>query len=176
MKKLLIGAAAVLFAASGLLFWGYSFASTMIHDQLTDQKIVINEKAALEKAGEKGDILNYAGQTVDTGIEAKIYAGYIKGHLQKVAGGKTYSEVSAEFQKDPKNAALAGQRTTLFMGETLRGLLLITYGWSIIANVALYASIAVLIAGLIVLVVAFSIDKPKTAKAASPSKKKSSKK
>lgn len=171
MKKWLVAASVLLFAVSGMLYWGSSFASTMIHDQLTDQKIVINEKAALEKAGEKGDILNYAGQTVDTGIEAKIYAEYIKGHLEKVAGGKTYSEVSAEFQKDRTNQALAGQRTTLFMGETLRGLLLITYGWSIIANVALYASIGVLLAGVAMLAFAFMVDKPQPAKASKSAKK-----
>lgn len=172
-RRLLLLASVVLLIGSGLLFWGSNFAKTMIHDQLTEQKIVFNSKEALEKAGEKGEILKYAGQTVDNGTKAKVYSEYIQGHLKKVANGKTYSEVSGEYQKDTKNQTLATQRQTLFMGETLRGLLLNVYGWSIIGMVAYYAGIAILIAAAIMLVIAARMSEPKPAKS---SKKKSSKK
>jgi len=172
-KKLLLAASLVLLVASGLLFWGSSYAKNMIHDQLSEQKIVFNDKASLEKAGEKGEILKYAGQTVDTGTEARVYSDYIKGHLQKVAGGKTYSEVSAEFQKDPKNTTLAGQRQTLFMGETLRGLLLNAYGWGVVGFIAYYAGIVIVVAAVIVLLIGLRMGEPK---AANTNKKESSKK
>jgi len=171
MKKLLAAVAVVLFVGSGLLYWGSCFATTMIHDQLAEQKIKFASRADLEKAGEKGEILKYAGQDVLTGTQAKVFSDYIKGHLQKVAGGKTYSEVSADFQKDNKNAALGAQRQTLFMGETLRGLLLNAYGWGIMGTVALYASVAVFIAAVGVLIVAARLQVQKPA-----SKKKTSKK
>ncbi|MEI7632401.1 MAG: hypothetical protein WCJ60_03700 [bacterium] len=163
-KKLLLAASIVLFVGSGLLFWGSNFAKTMIHDQLSEQKIVFNSKETLEKAGEKGEILKYAGQTVDTGTEARIYSEYIKGHLQKVAGGKTYSEVSTEYQKDTKNTTLSGQRTTLFMGETLRGLLLNAYGWGIVGMIAFYAGIAIFAAAIILLFVVIGMQNKKIAK------------
>lgn len=169
-KRLLLAASIVLLVGSGLLFWGSNFAKTMIHDQLSEQKIVIGDKESLEKAGEKGEILKYAGQTVDTGTEARIYSDYIKGHLQKVAGGKTYSEVSAEYQKDTKNATLSGQRQTLFMGETLRGLLLNAYGWGIVGTIAFYAGIAIFIAAILLLFVVISMQNKK------PAKKKTAKK
>lgn len=169
-KRLLLAASVVLLVGSGLLFWGSNFAKTMIHDQLSEQKIVFNDKESLEKAGEKGEILKYAGQTVDTGTEAKVYSDYIKGHLKKVAGGKTYAEVSAEYQKDTKNATLSGQRQTLFMGETLRGLLLNAYGWGIVGAIAFYAGIAVFVAAVILLLVVFATQEKK------PAKKKTAKK
>ena len=69
-----------------------------------------------------------------TGKQAQAYANhYIAVHLDEVAGGKTYSEVSGQYIaqcSDPAAATvtdclkLAGQKPTLFQGETLRGLLL----------------------------------------------------
>ena len=59
------------------------------------------------------------------GTQAKAYANhFIAVHLEEVAGGKTYAEVSTEALKDPTNQKLQTQKTVLFQGETLRGLLL----------------------------------------------------
>ena len=69
-----------------------------------------------------------------------------------MAGGKTYSQVSAR-AANPNDTVLAGQVATLFKGETLRGLLLYAWGWSVVSTIALYAAIAALIGFLIMLFV-----------------------
>ena len=65
--------------------------------------------------------------------------------------GKTYSEVSGQYIaqcSDPaqaKGAAcqqLSGLRQTMFMGDTLRGLLLYGYAFATIGTIAGYAAIA----------------------------------
>ena len=100
------------------------------------------------------DLQRYAGQKVDTGPKAKAYAdGFINRHLAAVAGGKTYSQVSTLSQADPTNATLTAQVATLFKGETLRGLLLYAWGWSVVSTLALYAAIGALIGFAIMLVV-----------------------
>jgi len=87
---------------------------------------------------------------VDTGPKAKAYAyGFIGRHLAAAAGGQTYAQVSAALQADPRNAKLTGQVATLFNGETLRGLLVYAWGWSVVSTLALYAAIGALIGFLI---------------------------
>ena len=54
---------------------------------------------------------------------------------------------------NPKDVALQGQVATLFKGETLRGLLLYAWGWSVVSTIALYAGIAALLGFLIMLLV-----------------------
>ena len=148
----------------------------MVHDQLTDQHIKFGSKEALEKEGVSKSIVKYAGQTVDSGAKAKAYSDYIKGHLAKVAGGKTYSEVSGEYQKDKTNKTLEGQRQTLFMGETLRGLLLNAWGWGLIGSIANYAAVALFLAagGLLLLSARSMLNVPakKTGKKSAPKKRK----
>jgi hypothetical protein len=55
--------------------------------------------------------------------------------------GKTYSQLSAESQANPANAALKQQVETIFQGTTLRGLLLNAYAFWQIGQIALIASI-----------------------------------
>ena len=47
----------------------------------------------------------------------------------------------------------AGQVAVAFKGETLRGLLLYAWGWSVVSTIALYAGIAALIGFVIMLLV-----------------------
>jgi hypothetical protein len=94
----------------------------------------------------------YAGQQLLTGDQAQVYANdFIGHHLQAIAGGKTYSQVSALAQANPTDTKLAAQVQTLFRGETLRGLLLNGYGWWQVGQYALYAAIGLLIAAIVVL-------------------------
>jgi hypothetical protein len=133
---------AVLAVGGGLLAWGGGFASDMVHDQLADQKISFPAKGspALDPATYPG-LQQYAGQAVDSGPKAKAYANeYIKVHLAEVAGGKTYSETSELSRANPDDAKLAGQVQTLFRGETLRGLLLYAWGWSVVGMIATIVS------------------------------------
>jgi hypothetical protein len=141
----------ILGVGGGLLLFGAHFGLDMVHDQLDAQAITFPTKGspALSPAEFPG-LQQYAGQSVDTGPKAKAYANeFIDIHLAAVAGGKTYSQISAASQADPTNTTLSGQAATLFKGETLRGLLLYAWGWSVVATIALYAGIAALIGFLI---------------------------
>jgi hypothetical protein len=147
--------AVILGVGSGLLFYGSNFGLNMVHTQLTAQNISFPAKGspALNPA-EFPDLQRYAGQKVDTGPKAKAYAnGFIARHLDSVAGGKTYSQLSTAAQADPTNAKLTAQVATMFKGETLRGLLLYAWGWSVVSTIALFAAIGALIGFLIMLVV-----------------------
>lgn len=143
----------VVFLAVGSLAWyGYRFAVTSVHDELASQKVYFpTAGSASFSPSEFPDLQQYAGQLVDNGPKAKAYAnGFIGRHLEKVAGGKTYSEVSAQAQKDPTNTQLAAQKATLFQGETLRGLLLGDgYAYWTFGQLAMYASIGSFIAAAV---------------------------
>ena len=97
-------------------------------------------------AKEFPDLQRYAGQKVDSGPKAKAYAnGFINRHLAAAGGGKTYSQLSEASRADPKNAKLTDQVASSFKGETLRGLLLYAWGWSVVSTIAFYAAIGALI-------------------------------
>ncbi|HSX29264.1 MAG TPA: hypothetical protein VLE73_01750 [Candidatus Saccharimonadales bacterium] len=136
-----------LLGASALGWWGYKFATNQVTNELAEQQIYFPPKdsPALDPK-EFPDLQQYAGQLVDTGPEAKAYAnGFIKRHLEKVASGKTYAEVSTLAMKDPTNTALQQQKAVLFQGETLRGLLLGDgYAYWTFGIMAKYASFAAL--------------------------------
>ncbi|HTK15187.1 MAG TPA: hypothetical protein VL769_02255 [Acidimicrobiia bacterium] len=142
----------VLIVGGGLLLWGSNFANNMVHDQLKEQKIQFPPKGSpgLDPKEFPG-LQQYAGQAVDNGPKAKAYANeFIKVHLAGIADGKTYSEVSAAALADPKNAKLDGQAQTLFRGETLRGLLLYAWGWSVVGMIAYWVGIAALLGAVAV--------------------------
>ncbi|HET6817599.1 MAG TPA: hypothetical protein VFH66_10290 [Mycobacteriales bacterium] len=140
--------AIVLAIAGGLLLWGHSFADNNVRNQLVQQKINFptTEGIAAQKNAEITKYVTpYAGQQVVNGQQAQVFADhYIKVHLSEVAGGKTYSEVSGAFlkmdPKDPNYATVAQQRQTLFMGETLRGMLLNAYAFWKLGQIALVAA------------------------------------
>lgn len=150
----LLGAAAtVLLVVVGCLgLYGYNFATGQVHDQLAAQKIYFPEKGspALDPTEFPG-LQKYAGQQVDNGAKAKAYADeFIGKHLEGIAGGKTYAEVSAEAMANPNDAKLAGQKQALFQGETLRGLLLTAgYGYWTFGMIAGYVSIAAFAAAVV---------------------------
>ena len=142
-------------AASGFLFYEGSFVTGMIRDQLTAQRIYfppqdqVKPGGALDPAEFPSEITQYAGQQVNNGDKAKVYANdFIGKHLQGVAGGKTYAQVSALAIADPTNAKLQGQVATLFKGETLRSILLNAYGWWTIGVYTTYAGIGLMLAAL----------------------------
>lgn len=153
----MLGTAAtiLLLVASAMAFWGYRFATDQVRDQLSEQKIFFPEKGSPALDPEEfPDLQQYAGKQVTDGPTAKAYAdGFIKRHLEKVADGKVYAEVSAEAMKDPTNAKLQQQKATLFQGETLRGLLLGTgYAYWTFGMMALYASLAALVGAVVMFV------------------------
>jgi hypothetical protein len=142
--------ALILVIAGGLLVWAHSFADSNVHTQLAAQKISFPEAGS---AGLKADpeitkyVTPYAGQNVTNGAQAEVFANhYIAVHLREIGQGKTYSEVSSAFLKmqptDPDYAKVAQTRQTLFMGETLRGMLLNAYAFWKLGQLASIAAIA----------------------------------
>ena len=144
--------AAVLLVASGLLFWAHSFVDDNVRTQLTQQRIFI-PKAGSEQLADpaiKPYLEKYAGQQLTNGAQAQAYADhYIKVHLDKSTGGRTYSELSTASRQDPSNTELQGLVQTSFRGETLRGLLLNAYAFWKMGQVALYAAWIALGAGVL---------------------------
>jgi hypothetical protein len=143
----------VLAIGGGLLYWGGSFAHNMVHDQLVDQKISFPAKGSAGfDAKEFPGLQRYAGQAVDNGPKAKAFANqYIAAHLKSTNNGLTYSETSAQSRANPNDAALKAKVETLFRGETLRGLLLYAWGWSVVGSIALWTAYGAFIGALIVL-------------------------
>jgi len=147
-----VGLSGILAFVAGFAFWASSFSHNMVRDQLAAQQIYFPQAGskALD-AAVYPDLQQYAGQQVVSGEQAKAYAdGFIGRHLQGVAGGQTYSQVSAAALANPSDQKLAGQVQTLFRGETLRGLLLNAYGWWQVGQYAFYSAIGLVIAAAVV--------------------------
>ncbi len=130
--------AAVLLIAGGLLVWGSAYVHNTVQGQLAAQQITFPPPAAFAhpKAGTEitpsmiPSVSQYAGQQMLTGQQAEAYADhFIAVHIANMAGGKTYSQLSAQAIAQPNNTALAGTVATVFKGETLRSMLLNAYGW-----------------------------------------------
>ncbi len=129
--KLFAMVGAVIFILAIVSFFASNYITSMVRNELLAQKIYFPEKGspALDPALYP-DLQEYAGQQVDSPQKARAYANsYIGRHLKKVADGKVYAEVSSESMKQPENKELAGQKQTLFMGETLRSLLLTSFAF-----------------------------------------------
>jgi hypothetical protein len=156
--------ATVLLVAGGLLTWASNFVTDNVHSQLADQKITMPSGKAIEDPAIKPYLSQYAGQELTTGAQAKAYADhYILVHMNKASGGKTYEEVSGEFMAmsqdktaDPSKVAELGQlRQTLFMGNTLRGLLLNAYAFGTMGVIAWWGAIAAFIGSGLMFLLSF---------------------
>jgi hypothetical protein len=159
----------VLVVAGGLLMWGYSFANSNVHNQLSEQQITFPAQAAFAHpvAGTEitpsmvGTVSKYAGDQLVTGQQAAVYANdFIAVHLKEIGGGLTYAQLSAKAMALPKGSAAytaaEGQVQAVFQGTTLRGLLLEAYAFSEFGLIALWAGIAAFVlAGIMALLVAF---------------------
>jgi hypothetical protein len=116
--------------------------------------------------------VKFAGQALTTGKQAECYANdFIGLHLKSVANGQTYADLgapqtaltaqvkAATAANDPalphlqnELTAVTAQRDTLFKGETLRGLLLTSFGFSVFGvKGGQVATVAYIVAGLLAL-------------------------
>ena len=127
-----------LLVAGGLLLWGSAYVHNTVQSQLAAQQITFPPAAAFAhpKAGTEitptmiPSVSQYAGQQLLTGQQAEAYADhFIAVHITNMAGGQTYSQLSAKAIAQPSNTALANTVNTVFKGETLRSMLLNAYGW-----------------------------------------------
>jgi len=166
-----LGLTIFLFVAAGLLNFGYNFADKNVKDALVAQKVTFPEAdsgamMALPDEDQKA-MMKYAGQVISNGDMANTYANhYIGVHIKGIAGGKVYEEVSGEFmaksaqlRANPTDQALSaevakleGQRMSLFMGETLKGLLGYSFAFWQIGQIAMYAMWAALAGGVLMLI------------------------
>lgn len=165
--------AGLLLVAGFVLTSNANFANDYVKDQLSQQNITFKTADTLTEEERRSDCLvKYAGQKLTTGKQAECYANEFIGlHLKSTAGGKTYAELggvqtdlrakvaTAQKNNDPALADLqkqlnevTQQRETVFKGETLRGLLLTSYGFSEFGTKAgQAASVAYLAAALLAL-------------------------
>jgi len=183
-------------AAAGFMFYQGSYITQQVNDELTSQKISfpaateIKAGGALDPATFPQEIRDLAGQQVDNGYKARIYAqDFIRIHEQHIANGETYSTmggkiaaVNAQIAATPKTdpayadlqkqlATMNGQRDTLFKGDMLRGALLNSYGWWTFGTYMVYGALVALVAAVLALgalafEVLFAARKPKTVKVA----------
>ena len=140
-----------------------------MQSQLENQNIAFPGEEGLP-ANTKDQLMKWAGMQVVTGEMAKDYSDlYILEHMNGSAAavmGKpaTYSEVSGAYMglvkggstDTAKIAQLGELRQTLFMGNTLRGMLLQAYAFGIFGVVAGYAALASLLGGILFLVLAIA--------------------
>ena len=144
--------AVVLIALGAMAIYGGNFGQQNVRDRLVPQHIAFPPAEAMTPE-ERAEIGDFAGQKVENGVQAEAFSRYIGGHLVAINDGATYSETSAAAREegiDPDVAAeLQGKADTLFKGESLRAMLLNAYGWWTVATIAMWAGIAMLLAGLL---------------------------
>ena len=151
-----------LVALGAAAIYGGSFALDNVRDRLAPQKIAFPPAEAMSDFDKSEGLTAFAGQEVETGIEAEAFSRYIGGHLSEINMGATYSETSsqsrayaAEVGEDPtaaesaKMAELQGKVDTLFKGETLRGMLLNAYGWWTVGQITLWVGFGMGAMGLL---------------------------
>lgn len=167
--------AALLLVLGVVLTSNANFAKDYVKDQLSEQKISFTPVDRLSDEEKQADCLvRYAGEPLTSGKQAECYANeYIGLHVRSTEGadGMTYAELGgpqfalrdqvaeAEANDSPNLEELQAEldaitqaRETLFKGETLRGLLLTSYGFSVFGDKASQVStVAFIVAGLLAL-------------------------
>jgi hypothetical protein len=164
------GLAVFLFVAAGLLNWGAGFATESVASQLENQNISFPATAEEMPEATRGQLAKWAGMKVTTGEMARDYSDkYIWEHMKGAAMGvvgkpATYSEVSGMYMGLVKGGStdaaqiskLGDLRQTLFMGNTLRGMLLEAYAFGTLGTIAGYATIAALVGGILMLLLSIA--------------------
>ena len=164
-----LGLAVLLFIFAGLLNFGGGFASENVRTQLANQNIAFPIEAGLP-ANTKDQLLKWAGMQVVSGEMARDYSDlFILEHMNASATavmGKpaTYSEVSSAYLTAQRSGGtdteqlqkLSDLRDSLFMGNTLRGMLLQAYAFGMMGVIAGYAAIASLVGGFVFLLLAIA--------------------
>jgi hypothetical protein len=159
-----LGLAALLFIFAGLLNFGANFANDSVQSQLSNQNIAFPAAEAMPSET-KDQLAKWAGMQVITGEMARDYSDlyiweHMKGSAIAVMGKPaTYSEVSGAYMglvrggsTDVEKIKQYGDlRESLFMGNTLRGMLLQAYAFGTLGVIAGYAAIASLVGGIIFL-------------------------
>jgi len=155
------GLVLILGFVAGFAFWASSFTHSQVTSQLAAQGIVFPayNSASIKAlpAADAAAMNQYAGQTMTTGPQAEVWADdYIKVHLGEI--GYTYDQASALARANPTSTKDAGIETTVFMGTTLRGMLLNAYGWWTVGTYAGFAAVGLTVAaGVALLALCFEL-------------------
>lgn len=154
-----------LFAAAGLLNWGYTFTDNQVKSQLSAQEIVLPADTGNPNADAATVAFFKANgtKTMTTGKQAQMYADHYLGfHLSSMG---TYAAASAASRAAtgasaaaPDDAALAAAAAksistldTVFKGTTLRGTLLTAYAFWQMGQIAKIGAGVSLLGGLFLL-------------------------
>ena len=156
-----VGLAALLLVIGVVMTGNANFSKRYVTDQLKQEKITFKTAATLTDEEKQAPCLvAYAGQALTTGKQAECYANSFIGlHVKTTANGQTYAQLGdvqtglrAQIATATKNgdpgvadltkqlADITTQRETVFKGETLRGILLTSYGFSVLGNKASQAA------------------------------------
>ena len=169
-----LGLALLLLVLGMVMTSNANFAKSYVKDQLGQQQITFKTTDTLtDEEKQSACLVKYAGQPLLTGKQAECYANdFIGLHVKSVtADGATYATLgdeqtalrakiaTATAANDPTLPALqkqltdmTAQRETLFKGETLRGLLLTSFGFSVFGvKGEQVATVAYLVAALLAL-------------------------
>jgi len=168
-----LGLAVLLLVLGMVMTSNANFAKSYVKDQLGQQQITFKTADTLTAEEKKSACLvKYAGQPLLTGKQAECYANdFIGLHVKTVTtDGATYAtlgdeqtalrtKIAATAATDPNLATLnkqladmTTQRETLFKGETLRGLLLTSFGFSVFGvKGEQVATVAYIVAALLAL-------------------------
>jgi len=163
------GITVILFVGAGLLNWGASFAQDSVKNQLDNQNISFPAAEAMPEAT-RAQLAKWSEMKVTTGEMARDYSDlYIWEHMKGssiAAVGKpaTYSEVSGMYMGLTRGGStdtaqiekLGALRETLFMGNTLRGMLLTAYAFGTLGVIASYGAIAALLGGVVMLLLSIA--------------------
>ena len=172
-----LGLAVLMLVVGIVLTTNANFANTYVHDQLSAQHISFKPADKLTDEEKKSDCLReYAGQPLTTGKQAECYANEFIGlHLKAIGGGQTYADLGkpesalkaqvAEAEKtnaanladlQKQLAGVSAQRETVFKGETLRGMLLTSYGFSEMGRKAGQAALAMYLGAALLLLLSIA--------------------
>jgi hypothetical protein len=157
--------AVILLVAGALLTVAGSFVNGQVASQLSAQKITMPTAQAYGNLApeDQAALAPYAGQEMTTGAQAEAFADhYIAAHLKALGGGKTYEEISGEYIQLSKDAnadpaklkQLGDLRQTMFMGATLRSMLLTAYAFGTMGVIASIAAVAAFVGAAVLLVLA----------------------
>lgn len=156
-----VGLAALLLIIGVVMSGNANFSKKYVTDQLKAQKITFKTADTLtEEEMQAPCLVKFAGQAMTTGKQAECYANSFIGlHVATSGKGRTYAEIgddqtvlraqvaAAQKAGDPGLADLQKQladltttRETVFKGETLRGILLTSFGFSELGNKAQQAA------------------------------------
>jgi ribosomal protein L29 len=189
-----VGLAALLLVIGVVMSSNANFSKKYVTDQLTQEKITFKTADTLtDEERQAPCLVAYAGQALTTGKQAECYANEFIGlHVKTSGNNRTYAEIGdvqtdlrAQIAAGQKNndpavadlqkqlADVTTQRETVFKGETLRGILLTSYGFSVLGDKAAQASTAIylgvlLLVGLSIAGFAHALITPKNETFAAP--------